>query len=318
MKQYILYILIICSGSIRAQESETKLTMLDSLNEFYVYNDIAYGDHERQKFDLLLPDKEGEFPLVIFIHGGGFRNGDKQQAFEKYMNGIKKLLKNKIAFASINYRFLEHSDNGVKTCLNDGKYCLQHLRFNSEKYNIDPDKIVAFGESAGAGMSLWLGLNDDMADHTHTDSICHMSSRLLAAGAFAAQSTYDILRWEEVFEDWDVSFDKLADPFKQPIVSFYGADSFEELKTEPYKTYRKDLDFFELMSSDDPPIWVRNNSGDGHPLFFDSQHHPLHAKYLKKYAEKAGIDHSVFAPALDILDESEETLMDFFLRILSN
>lgn len=311
---FIAFLILSNTACIHAQDNSF---IADSLDKYVLKTDIHYGDHERQVFDLVLPDTNSLYPLVVFIHGGGFKNGDKVHAFERYMKGVKKLMDNKVAFATINYRFLEHSDNGVMTCLEDGRYCVQHLKHYALDYNIDPDKIVAFGESAGAGMSLWLALSDNMADSTNTDPVCHESSRICAAGAFATQSTYDILRWEEVFEDWDVTFDNLPMPLKRPILDFYGAEHYNDLKKDEFVKYRKDLDFFELMSQDDPPIWVRNNSSDGHPLFFDTQHHPLHAKYLKTYAEKAGVEHMVFAPALNITDESEETLMDFFLRILT-
>ena len=40
--------------------------------------DVAYGDHKLQRFDLWpVPDAKKPTPLVLFIHGGGFRGGDK-------------------------------------------------------------------------------------------------------------------------------------------------------------------------------------------------------------------------------------------------
>lgn len=285
-------------------------------NATLLENEI-YGDHERNVFDLLVPkDASTSTPLVIYIHGGGFKHGPKAVAFEKYHKGIAKLLKKEIAFASINYRFLQHSEDGVMSSLNDSKRFLQFIRLHADKYNIDPTRICSFGESAGAGTSLWLGLSDDMKIEDASDELERQSTRLFAIGAVSTQSTYDLLRWEEVFSAHDVKFDGLPDFMKANLVAFYGAENYEELKNEEYSAYRKKLDFLELLSPDDPTIWIQNMSGDGHPLIFDPQHHPLHAAYLKKYADQKGVKNITYAPALDIEDESGENLLEFFMRVL--
>ena len=41
------------------------------------FADVAYGAHEKQKFDLWVADSSLPTPLVIYIHGGGFSAGDK-------------------------------------------------------------------------------------------------------------------------------------------------------------------------------------------------------------------------------------------------
>jgi len=253
--------------------------------------------------------------LVIFIHGGGFTHGQKEIAYERYHRGIRKLLENNIAFASINYRFLQHSDDGVISSLKDSKRCLQYIRHHAQSLGIDPEKIASFGESAGAGASLWLALSDDMKNELSDDPIARESTRLHVAGAVSTQSTYNLLRWEEVFSDHNVKFSEIPDFMKNVMVQFYGASNFEELSNEHYTTYRNQLDFFELLSEDDPTLWIQNEGRDGHPLIFDAQHHPLHAAYLKKYADLKGVKNITYAPALDILDPSGENLLEFFLRV---
>ena len=39
--------------------------------------DLAYGEHERHKFDLFVPKSETPLPLIIWIHGGGWEGGSK-------------------------------------------------------------------------------------------------------------------------------------------------------------------------------------------------------------------------------------------------
>ncbi|MCB1233277.1 MAG: EF-hand domain-containing protein [Verrucomicrobiae bacterium] len=64
--------------------------------------DVAYGDHEKQRFDLWpVPGATEPTPLVVFIHGGGFRGGDKDAVNS---NTVKTFHEAGIAYASMNYR----------------------------------------------------------------------------------------------------------------------------------------------------------------------------------------------------------------------
>ena len=63
--------------------------------------DEKYGEHEKQAFDLYLVDSEKPTPLFIWIHGGGFRGGDKR-GVNAYM--LKRFAEHGVSFASMNYR----------------------------------------------------------------------------------------------------------------------------------------------------------------------------------------------------------------------
>src|SRR5689334_14995136 len=66
------------------------------------FADVTYGPHERHVFDLWRPKGDGPFPLVLYIHGGGFMAGDK-----KSISGpaIQAYLGAGWAVAAVNYRF---------------------------------------------------------------------------------------------------------------------------------------------------------------------------------------------------------------------
>ena len=71
------------------------------------YTDINYGKSKNNSFDIFLPNVQDKTPLVIFVHGGGFVGGDKEKAYKgEHPEQIRTFLKNNIAFATINYRFI--------------------------------------------------------------------------------------------------------------------------------------------------------------------------------------------------------------------
>ena len=65
--------------------------------------DVAYGDHPRQVLDFYQAKSLTPTPLVVFIHGGGWVNGDKWGAGSA---NIARLRKEGISVAAINYRFV--------------------------------------------------------------------------------------------------------------------------------------------------------------------------------------------------------------------
>src|SRR5204863_9389725 len=61
--------------------------------------DLEYGPHERNKLDVYVPKGEGSFPLIIWVHGGGWQAGSKNGN-----NPAMRLLEQGFAVAAINYR----------------------------------------------------------------------------------------------------------------------------------------------------------------------------------------------------------------------
>lgn len=302
--------------------SDSPIHLLDISANFY--KEINYGISENNSFDIFLPtNTKDKTPLVILAHGGGFTGGDKNKAYkDEYPEQIQAFLKNKIAFATINYRFItDPKSNGVITSLSDSKRCLQFIRFHSEELNIDKEKIGMYGSSAGAGISLWLGLHDDMKRVSREDPIGKESTRLKAVGALETQATYDLIKWETiVFKSFNITFEQMTKPDTlEPILTFYGISNLNELYSEKMIEYRKNIDFLELMSSDDPPIWVENAKHEaGVPSSKKAiNHHPFHAKVLKEQAEKIGLENIVYIPKLGIKDSSGLNLVEFMIKKLN-
>jgi acetyl esterase/lipase len=91
------------------------------------------------------------YPLVIFVHGGGWSRGDKRDVGPK----VVPLLQRGFAVASVNYRL---SDQGhFPAPAQDVKAAVRYLRAHASEHGIDPDRFAAWGESAGANMAALLG-----------------------------------------------------------------------------------------------------------------------------------------------------------------
>jgi len=280
--------------------------------------DVAYSEtHRRNAFDIFTLTTREPSPLVVFIHSGGFTGGDKVQAYD-FSKDIRGFLTKGIAFATINYRFLEDSDNGVMTSLEDIKRAVQFLRYHAKEFNIDPNRISCYGVSAGAGASLWLATHEDMANIRSNDPIERQSTRIRSAVALGTQASYDLVTWEDIFEVYGF---RLDDPNndQQSLFDFYGINSMEELYTPEMTAYRKKIDMLSLFSANDAPVYVFNNGTSAPPTNNgELYHHPFHATAVKEAADKVGVEHQIYAPGININDSVGESPLEFTIRHLKN
>jgi len=123
-----------------------------------VYRDIAYvqDGHQNQRLDLYLPEAGENFPLIIYLHGGAWRAGDK--------NGVPAIdyVGKGYAIASVEYRFSQHAIFPAQ--IEDVKAAVRWLRANATDYGIDPERFAAWGQSAGAHLATMLGVTDGVAE----------------------------------------------------------------------------------------------------------------------------------------------------------
>ncbi|MEM9847254.1 MAG: alpha/beta hydrolase [Bacteroidota bacterium] len=276
-------------------------------------SNVRYGNHKRNKFDIATPNSETPTPLVIYIHGGGFTMGDKKAAYI-HSDTIRKFLANNIAFATINYRYLDQSEDGVLSCLQDCKNFLQFARYYADELNVDPERIATYGPSAGGGAGLWLATSDDLADMGSEDLLQRQSTRLSAAVALGTQSTYDMVRWEEIFAPYNFM---LADTMfdQQTLFDFYSINDLEQLYQPKTTDYRASVDMLRLMDAQDAPIYVQNFGKALPPKeTVDLYHHPYHAHALKERATAVGLPHLITSYKTGITDERDQGPVQFLLE----
>jgi len=248
--------------------------------------DLAYGEHPRQVLDVWSADTKTPAPLIIYVHGGGFDHGDKSRATER--NGgraVRGCLKKGVSFASINYRYLEHAP--LQEIVTDTARAIQYLRSRAAELNIDKERIAIYGESAGAGSSLWVGLQDDLADPDSADPIARESTRVRAIGGLSPQATYDFAQWPGMFGLPDTIW-YISGVYVGP--KYYGLD-ISKLRTPEGEATRKGLDMLAMVSADDPPVYLRANDPFVQAETWDDMlHHPNHVVKLKERLDAAGVE----------------------------
>jgi len=124
--------------------------------------DLPYAatDNPRQRLDLLLPKTRKStkpLPVIAFIHGGGWRNGNKTSGRSRVMRFAAS---GEYAGVSIGYRLTGEAIWPAQ--IHDCKAAIRWIRANAKKYNLDPNRIAVMGSSAGGHLVAMLGTSGDV------------------------------------------------------------------------------------------------------------------------------------------------------------
>lgn len=109
-----------------------------------------------QTLDLFVPPGKGPFPLIFWIHGGGWHSGGKENSG---INLALKFLPRGFALASINYRLT--ADAPFPAQIEDCNAALIYLRQHAADYHLDADRVGALGHSAGAHLAALMAVTGD-------------------------------------------------------------------------------------------------------------------------------------------------------------
>ncbi|MHC4567984.1 MAG: alpha/beta fold hydrolase, partial [Planctomycetota bacterium] len=120
--------------------------------------DIAYrdGPSKAWRLDLAMPEAPSETPrpAIVFVHGGGWRSGDKRR--ENFLRPTLDFAAKGYVCVTVNYRLL--NETSIAGCVEDVKCAVRWLRAHADQYGVDPKRIGAYGNSAGAHLVAMLGL----------------------------------------------------------------------------------------------------------------------------------------------------------------
>jgi len=114
---------------------------------------IRYGALPEQLLDVYLPeDGAGPFPVVFYIHGGGWSMGTKTMGF---LGGAIGLLRHGYAVLSVDYRLAPKTR--FPEFIFDVKTAVRWARAHADEYGFDPARFGMAGDSAGGHITLMLG-----------------------------------------------------------------------------------------------------------------------------------------------------------------
>jgi acetyl esterase/lipase len=159
--------------------------------------EYAYGADPLQKLDFWTAAGAQPAPLIVFVHGGGWKRGDKSKATGE--RKVEHLTGEGFAFASIDYRLVPAAT--VEQQAADVAAAVAWLRHDAARFGIDPSRIVLMGHSAGAHLVALVGTDprylvaaglslQDIRGVITLDGACYDVPRQIADAGPLMRSTY--------------------------------------------------------------------------------------------------------------------------------
>ncbi len=229
-----------------------------------VQHDVEYGRAGQRPLvlDIVRPDKPtaDKLPLVVFIHGGGWRGGNKAGGIGR----IAPLVAGgNYVGASVGYRLSGEAKWPAQ--IHDCKAAIRWLRANAQKYGADPQRIAVWGGSAGGHLVSMLGTSGDVEKLEGANGSPDASSRVQCVVDFCGPSNF-LAR-------------KKVEGGREPsaVTMLLGG------RIEDKPELAKEASPITYVSKDDPPFLIVHGTNDGTvPL---QQAEMLHAAL-----QKAGTD----------------------------
>ena len=267
-------LLLLCVGltfAVNAQKKNKKAKEPKA-----THTDVSYGQFDRNKIDFWQAEGEGPRPVYIHIHGGGWVVGDKNR-----FKGAQKFLDKGISVATINYRLT--ATDPLPAPVLDAARAVQFLRYKAKDWNIDKNKFVLSGGSAGACTSMWIACHDDLAKPNSKDPVERESSRVQGISVAGGQSSID----PKQIEPWIG-----PNVYHEMIYKAVGEKNIEAaLKNyDQHQALYKEYSAYNHLTKDDPPMLL-SYGGDmslpskslGHGI-----HHGMFGLKMKEKSEKLG------------------------------
>ena len=234
--------------------------------------DYAGNGNPRQKLDLLLPkdSKAKKRPLVVFIHGGGWQSGRKEDGLD-VIRAVTAT--GDYAAATINYRLSQEAKWPAQ--IHDCKAAIRFLRAKADEYGIDASHIGVVGMSAGGHLVSLLGtVNDDPALDGTLGSFGKVSSRV--------QCVVDFFGPTDFFTNLlpDAAADRANG--RKMVIDLLGRDEAEA------RSNAKAASPVSWVTKDDAPFFIAHGTKDTLVPF--SQ-----ATTIQTALEKAGVENHLVA-----------------------
>jgi acetyl esterase/lipase len=217
--------------------------------------------------------------VLLDIHGGGWMGGKKLEgARPKHMIGRYHL-------ASISYPLVNEGAQQPEM-LNAALRAVQFLRYKAKEWNIDPERIVVSGGSAGGCSSLLVALHDDVANPPSSDPVERFSSRVSGACVAGAQTTMNPFVIQKRIGEKTFGNPMPYKPF--------GAETIQELMEnwDAHKELVLECSPMTHLSSDDPPLYLFYNVNREFPTTNSSNgiHSPIFGEIMLEACKEIGVE----------------------------
>ncbi len=302
-------ILLFLGVAFTTQSSFAGINLKDcQLNgvSFRCAKDVKYGKHKLQSLDLWLPQQStAKVSLVVYIHGGGYVEGDKESAYTLAKLDPVAILNGGKAFATLNYRlsgefpYRKGETGRFPVQMADSAKAIQYLRAYSGNVGVDTEKIAVSGSSAGGGITLWLALHNDL-QKKKGNVVSQQSTRTNCIALMDTQPTLNIGEVMDLLGPYGYTPD-------EGITGLYGLTP-EEYNAKPAywddvlkKSYEEASPMAHLSSDDHPKILMSYmqgmETGDIHSPEFgiylgEGIPDDVAAKYKRKSLDDLGISFS--------------------------
>jgi acetyl esterase/lipase len=109
------------------------------------------------ELDLYLPEAEGPLPVIVHIHGGGWRRGSRREPLPVLgPDFYERLAAQGFAIAAVDYRL--SGEARFPAPLEDVRTAIGWVRDQAASYGLDPDRVFGWGDSAGGHLALLAAL----------------------------------------------------------------------------------------------------------------------------------------------------------------
>jgi len=272
---------------------ETAIAQNNSTIKDIIYASVSGRD---LKLDLYLPGGVDNPFLMVWIHGGAWHSGTKE-------NPPDNLLKSGYALASVEYRL--STEARFPAIVYDIKAAIRFLRGNAEKYGYHPDKITIWGSSAGGHLAALIGttnnnreLEGDLGDYKDESSSVQAAidffgptnfltilSQSTSHGINVRASALALLLGKPVEQVEDLA--KLASPVYQvdksdpPILIMHG----DQDNQVPVNQSIELKEAYDENGLDAQLVFVKG-AGHSDPLFFSEKYIQIVKEFLARVLNK--------------------------------
>ena len=229
-----------------------------------IERDVVYGDAGGRplKLDMVLPKEPSDKPrpLIVFIHGGGWRNGDKAGGVGRVVPFVAT---GNYVGASDGYRLSGEATWPAQ--IHDCKAAIRWLKANADKHQIDPERIGVWGSSAGGHLVNMLGTSGDVKELEGDCGSPGVSSRVHCVVPFCGPANF------------------LAPKRFEGGRSPSAVDLLLGGKIEDKQDVAKQASPITYVSKDDPPFLIVHGTADNTVPFEQ-------AEMFHEALQKAGVD----------------------------